>query len=561
MPGSCPLKLPTLPPTSPAPSPASVRRRHRAALAVLTGAVWLTLVPVQVPAQARMPSAPASTPRIDPKILASRLTLRLRDVPLPLALDSLGRSTGLRLNLDNAVSREQRVSLFVSEATVGEVIDLLMATQVLAMRVIDDHTLVLFQDQPAKRAEYELLQLRVLPVRHGDATQLATLLKTMLKNNQLVTENRGNALVLRDTPERLDLAEQVLAANDLPVHDVMVDFEIVEVSRQRLSDLGMAWPTGITVAAVPANGGTTLGSLNGLTRDGWRFSPLSASLNLKLQDLEGSVLASPRLRVRDREKGRVLVGDKVPTITNSIVSTGAAAGGTGDAATGGTTGTNSGNNGGGATTFTGTVQYIDVGLKIEVEPRVHGQDEVSLVLDLEISRIAQTIATASGQAFQIGTRQARTTMRLRSGETQWLGGLISRQDRNAASGVPGLSELPVTARLFGHDSTDAGDTELLLAVTPRIVQATPDLPPGVRSVDSGTDARVRARPWGVSAAAEGDNRLGDVDGPAGRVGVPDPLGNAFTGRPTVAPRVIRGGRPNLLPPLPRPESDGADPAR
>jgi general secretion pathway protein D len=535
------------------------------ALGLMVGlTAGLTLGPVTARAQAvgtAMTAAVASVPQLDPKILDSRLTLRLRDVPLRLALDSLERSTGLRLNLDNTVGRELKVTLFVEQASVREVLDLLMATEQLAMRPIDGRTLVMFPDTPAKRMEYELLQLRVVPLRHADANAMATLLKTMLKNPALVAEVRSNALVLRDTPERLALAEQLLRANDRSGGDVRVDFEVVEVSRQRLSDLGIGWPEGLSLSLSPG----TVGGWRAAGRDSWNFTPLSASLNLRWQDIDGAVLASPRVRVRDREKGRVMVGDKVPTITTTLVANAASAGS--GAGTGTGTGTGTATNTA-AATLTGSVQYVDVGLKIEVEPRIHGDDEVSLKLDLEISRIAQTLATASGQAYQIGTRNVQTSMRLRDGETQWLAGLISRRDRSSNTGLPGLALMPVAGRLFGHDSEDLGDTELMLSVTPHIQRQDEDPTPREREFDSGTDTRIRARAWGVSPAGEDAVFLSDVEGPGARAVIrpdapPQGFNPAMPGVPNVVPRPVRGARPlapGSVQPLPPPGSPEDSPS-
>ncbi|MGY0197260.1 type II secretion system protein GspD [Leptothrix sp. BB-4] len=492
--------------------------------------------------------APARGEALDTRILDSRLTLRLRDVPLRLALDSLERSTGLRLNLDNAVGRELKVTLFVEQASVREVLDLVMATQQLAMRPIDARTLVMFPDTPAKRMEYELLQVRVVPIRHADAAAMGALVKTMLKNPAMVAEVRSNALVLRDTPERLALAEQLIRTNDRSGGDVMVDFEVVEVSRQRLSDLGITWPEGLSLSLAPG----TVGGWRAAGRDSWNFTPLAASLKLRWQDVDGSVLASPRVRVRDREKGRVMVGDKVPSITTTLVAAASPAG------NGGAGGTNTAAS---AATLTGSVQYIDVGLKIEVEPRIHGDDEVSLKLDLEISRIAQTIATASGQAYQIGTRNAQTSMRLRDGETQWLAGLISRRDRSSSTGLPGLATLPVAGRLFGHDNEDLGDTELMLSVTPHILRREDPSTARERAFDSGTDTRIHARPWGISPAAPDDAVLAEVDGPENRAAAvrpaapPQGFNPAMPGVPNVVPRTLRGARPlapGSVQPLPPP---------
>jgi general secretion pathway protein D len=528
--------------------------------------------PPKPPLPRPVAAALARLPQLDPAVMAQRVTVRLRDVPLRLALDTLARSTGLKFIPDKDVRAELRSTLFVEEARVDEVLDLLLTTQQLRMRPVDASTVLIYPDTPAKQREYGELQVRTWAVQHTDVAAMATLLKAVLKSQSVVSDVRGNTLVLRDTPETLDLAEQLLAANDRPVGDVRIDVQIVEVSRQKLSKLGLDWPDALTLST-PASV-ATLGALRGLGRDGWNFTPLALGLNLQLQDIDGSVIAQPSVRARHKEKARILVGDKVPTITTTVANTGGG-GGTGGAiggsAAGSTTGNtgnagNAGNTAGQAVNtggsgdllLTGTVQYIDVGLKLEVEPQIHGDREVGLTLDLELSRITQTIATASGVAYQIGTRQARTTMRLRDGETQWLGGLISQQDRISTSGLPGLARLPLVGRLFGVENADRNDTELLLSITPHIVRDAGDLTATNAEFNSGFEGRVRARPLGVSAAGEADVRLPDIDPSASRATAlpreapPQGINPAMPGVPNVLPRPVRGARPlpSTVVPLP-----------
>ena len=152
-------------------------------------------------------------------------------------------------------------------------------------------------------------------------------------------------------------------------------------------------------------------------------SSLSATLNLKLEDGDTNVLASPRIRVRNREKAKIMIGSRVPVITNAVtpVSTG-------------------------TPVITGSVQYLDVGLKLEVEPDIHLDNEVVIKVGLDVSSIIREVPnTQSGTlAYEVGTRNASTVLRLKDGETQILAGLISDEDRKTASKMPGLGQIPDT---------------------------------------------------------------------------------------------------------------------
>ncbi|MDP4302528.1 type II secretion system protein GspD [Leptothrix discophora] len=498
--------------------------------------------------------AQAQPARLAPEVAARPITLRLRDVPLRTALEALAQAAGVRFLPDPEVRLDLRATLFIEGSAFADALDALLTSQQLALRPLDARTLLVYPDTPAKRRVHAELQTRRWALDHVDATAMATTLKTLLRTTASVTLDKGNALVLRDTPDALALADRVIAAHDRPYDDVVVDVQLIEVSRQRLSQLGIAWPTALTLA--PPSGVATLGDLRASRSDGWRFTPLGWTANLQLQDLPGEVLAQPSVRARHKEKATLLVGDKVPVITNQVAQQpGAVAGGTtGGATTGDTTGGATGGAAGGNTgsgnsnlLITGSVQYLDVGLKLEVEPQLHGDGDIGLKLSLELSRIRSTLTTASGQAYQLATRQAQTSMRLRDGETQWFGGLIDQQDRDTVAGLPVLSQMPVAGRLFASHGNDDNQTELLMAVTPRRVNAADAPRAAVMAIDSGEDARLRSRALGQAVATPAGAPITvDTTGRSsiGAVGrLPDPA--------TIAPLV--GDMPGLPAQMPRPE--------
>src|SRR5687767_10038942 len=145
---------------------------------------------------------------------------------------------------------------------------------------------------------------------------------------------------------------------------------------------------------------------------------------LRQQDASTNVLANPRIRVKNKEKARIHIGDRVPVITTTAAATGGF--------------------------VSESVSYLDVGLKLEVEPLVHLEDEVGIKVALEVSNIAREVrgVGSSTLVYQIGTRNATTVLRLRDGETQVLAGLINDDDRRTANRVPGIGDWPVIGRLF-----------------------------------------------------------------------------------------------------------------
>jgi general secretion pathway protein D len=405
-------------------------------------------------------------------VLKKPVTLQFRDANVRMVFEALSRTTGLNVILDRDVRADLKTTIFVRDATVEDTVNLILLQNQLEKKVLNATTMFIYPATPAKQKEYQDLKVRTFQVSNGDAKHLQNVLKSVLKMKDVALDERSNTLVIRDTPDAVAVAEKVVLAHDLPDAEVMLEVEVVEVSRERLLDLGISWPTGAAIGTPESV--NTLGTLRTLTRDQLTMTPLAVGLNLKLTDTDANLLASPRIRARDREKARILIGDKVPVITNSVtpVSTG-------------------------SSVVTGSVQYIDVGIKLEVEPRVYLEGDVGIKLNLEVSNIVKQIGDGSANstlAYQIGTRNASTTLRLRDGETQVLGGLISDQERNSADKVPGLGQLPVLGRLFRNDSGTTTKTEIVLAITPHIVRGAGVAESRYRDVYSGSEAMMREIP-------------------------------------------------------------------
>lgn len=427
------------------------------------------------------------------------VTLQFRDAPLRQVFEAISRATNLNIIVDRDVRTDLRSTIFVKDAAVADAIDLILLQSNLDKRVLNSNSLMVYPATPTKIKEYGELRVRTFQLSNIEAAHAANLLKTMLKTKDVVTDVRTNTLIMRDTPEAIAVAEQLIAANDVPEPEVMLEVEVLEVTTSRNSEIGVKWPTGITFTTPnppdnytnPVTGVTTQGtksmdwlSLRNTTVNSLLVPQLSAALNLQLTDSDTNILASPRIRARNKEKAKIMVGDKVPVITNVLASAGT---GTGNAAAG------AGNN----NFITGSIQYLDVGLKLEVEPQVYAEGDVAIKINLEVSNVAQTITTQTGTAYQIGTRNAQTVLRLKDGETQVLAGLINNADRNTAAKVPGLGQFPILGRLFSNNKDDKTKTEIVLSITPRIIR--PLLVNDISRADVfvGSEAAIRSRPLRV----------------------------------------------------------------
>jgi general secretion pathway protein D len=229
----------------------------------------------------------------------------------------------------------------------------------------------------------------------------------------------------------------------------MLEVEVLELTRSKLEQLGIKYPNQLTMSPTPEGDSLVLSDIRKQNADTIQISPLSVTVDLRKEVGTSNLLASPRIRTRNREKAKILIGERVPVITNTVTPTAS------------------------SPVVTGSVQYLDVGLTLEVEPEIYLDSDVAIKVDLEVSNIVRAIESAqSGTlAYQIGTRNASTLLRLKDGETQVLAGLIQDTDRRNSNHIPGLGDIPIVGRLFGTQSDDAVKTEIVLSITPRIIRA------------------------------------------------------------------------------------------
>jgi general secretion pathway protein D len=454
-------------------------------------------------------------------IMQKPVTLQFRDANLRMVFEALSRTTGLNVILDRDVRADLKTTIFVKDAAVEDTVDLILLQNQLEKRSLNANTLFVYPATAAKQKEYQDLQVRTFQVTNIDVKYLQTVLKTVLKVKDISVDERSGTLVLRDTADAIAVAAKVIAAHDVPEAEVMLEVEVLEVSHDRLSNLGVALPNSFSLST--PDSATTLGALKAVGRNDLLVTPLSLGFNFRLEDSDASLLASPRIRARNKEKARILIGDRVPIITNTVTPT---------------------NTGSGV--VTGSVQYQDVGLKLEFEPQVYSDKEVGIRISLEVSSIVKEIPGPNGSlAYQIGTRNAQTVLRLRDGETQILGGLISAEDRNTSARVPGLGHLPMVGKLFGNNSGNDKKTEIVLSITPRILRPPAILDASVRSIFSGTESSVRERALQLDPVGSARGQASSsaapppVAGPA-RAPVGGAVGGGATGGGNAAPAAASG---------------------
>lgn len=422
-----------------------------------------------------------------------KVTLQFRDAPTKMVFEVLSRETGINFILDKDVKSDSKTTIFVQDVPVEEAIDLVLDQNSLTRQILASNMVLIYPNNATKQKEYQEEIVRTFYITNAEPKDVEGMLKTVLGAKTLFVDERANVVVMRDTPDAVRMAEKLVASLDVAEPEVMLEVEVLEISRSRLQDLGIAYPTTATLAptslatgVAASSGGLVLSDLAHQNTNTITVTPLSVTLNAMKQTGLTNTLASPRIRARNKEKAKILIGSRVPVITNSVTPTAS-----------------------GAAVVTGNVQYIDVGLTLEVQPTVHLDSDVAIKINMEVSSIIKEVTTSSGTvAYQIGTRSANTLLRLKDGETQILAGLIQDSDTHTANSIPGLGDIPIVGRLFGTHHTDLEKDEIVLSITPRIVRMQPRPSNDNTEFWFGTETRTRTSPYKSSdAGSSSDNAM------------------------------------------------------
>ncbi len=369
------------------------------------------------------------------------ISLEFRETDLKVIIEALAKSTNVNFTLDNEVPSNLRVSIFVRNVSLEDALDMLVQSNGLRKKVLSTDSVLIYPDKSTKIRQYQDLIIRSFYLEYADPETVAGLLQTMLGIKQVETDDRLPTIIIKDVPEVMPLAAKLIASQDMPEPEVMLEMDIIEISRTINQDTGFRWPTQLSVLS--GTGGLTLEALKNINSGTIGVSPNPAIL-FDGQDAQINLLANPRIRVKNGDSAKIHIGDRLPIITSNVASTGV---------------------------ISENVQYIDVGLKLDVEPKINLGGDVNIKLNLDVSSIGKSTTTNSGSVvYQIGTRSTSTQLRLQDGETQVLAGLINDSDRKNISKIPGLGDAPVIGRLFSSHKDEKIKTELVLMITPHIIR-------------------------------------------------------------------------------------------
>jgi general secretion pathway protein D len=471
-----------------------------------------------------------------------RVTLQLRDAPTKMVFEVLQRATGINFILDKDIKGDGKTSIFVQDVPVEQAIEMVLEQNQLARTILADNMVLIYPNTTAKQKDYEQQIVRTFYLTNAVPKDVESMLKTVLGAKTLYIDERANMVVMRDTPDAVRMAEKLVASADLAEPEVMLELEVLEISRSRIQDLGISYPSSATFTPQSVAGGTgglLLSDLQHQSSHTIGVSGLSVTVNAMKQAGLVNTLASPRIRARNKEKAKVLIGSREPVITNSVTPTA-----------------------GGTAVVTGSVQYLDVGLTLEAQPTVYLDGDVGIKLNLEVSSILKQVTTTSGTvAYEIGTRNANTMLRLKDGETQILAGLIQDSDTHTANSIPGLGDIPILSRLFGTNHRDQEKDEIVLSITPRIIRMQPRPASDTTEFWYGSESRVRAHPFATDAGAAragGSAPTGPAQGAAPTAPTIYPAPAVSPGPQPINPSVPAGAvSAPLTPPIETPAPPGA----
>lgn len=418
------------------------------------------------------------------------VTLQFRDANLRMVMEAIAKTTGLNVILDKDVKADLKVTIFVRDTPVEEAIDLILMQTQTAKRVMGENSILIYPDTETKAREYAELKIRRFAITNADPKNVLAMVKTMTKTKDMFVDEKTNSLVVRDTPQVIRMVEKLIVAMDQPEPEVMLEVDVVEVSRDRTLALGINLPTSFGVS-IPE---MSLEAFKKLSDANATVSGMSVGVTAKKTDGDGNTLATPRLRVRNKEKAKFLVGDRLPVISSAATPS----------------------TGGGASVYNTSVQYVEVGIKIEAEPTIYADGEVAIKLTLEVSSAGAPNADAAKSgtiAYSIGTRSLNTVLRLKDGQTEIIGGLIQDSDTSDSTHVPGLGDIPILGRLFGVQTDTKKKKEVIMSITPRIVRNNRQIDSELLELWSGTENNLR---YGTRQV--GNGKLQALAAPAGAAG-------------------------------------------
>ncbi|HUS05288.1 MAG TPA: cohesin domain-containing protein [Bryobacteraceae bacterium] len=444
-----------------------------------------------------------SAPELKP-ITREIVTLKMNNQPVKLLYETVGKVAGINVVFDSEYQPPPGKSTFtvdLANTTLEEALDYLAVQTKSFWKPLSSNTIFVTSDNPTKRRDYEDYVVRVFYIKNATTIQelqeIATTVRSVTEIRRAFTYNAQNAILVRGTTDQVALAEKLIQDLDKPKGEVVIDVIVMEANRARVRDLGATFLTsgaagikipisyGAPATNIPTTGtgtgtttttaGSTAVTLNQIKNIGagdFSVSVPSGILQAVLSDGRTRVLQQPQVRAVEGYKSTLRIGDKIPYATGSFQP-----GGVGQM---------------GISPLVSTqFSFAEVGVNVDILPKVHGRDEVSMHVVLEISNVSSRIDIGGVSQPIISQKKVEHDIRIREGEVNILGGLMQSQDTKTIAGVPGLASIPIIGHFFGTDHTEKNQGELLIALVPHIVRAPEYTDANLRGIAAGSDQVVK----------------------------------------------------------------------
>jgi general secretion pathway protein D len=485
------------------------------------------------------------------------ITLKLTE-DTKVIYETVGKLAGINVLFDpDYTSRRIRIEL--NGVTLEEALEIIALESKTFWRPVTPNTIFVAQDNPAKRKELEQSVIKTFYLANlSQPTELQDIvnaMRTLLEVSRIQQLPSQQAIVVRGTPDQVALAQKLVDDLDKAKPEVIVEVAVMQVSKDRARTYGISPPTSATIAlqnnlntsstttGTGTNGNTAsvntstgtpnqinLNQIGNLNATDFTITIPPATATALLNDSNVKILQNPQIRALDGQKATLKIGDRVPVATGSFQP---------------------GIGGVGINPLVNTqFQYLDVGVNIDVTPRVHQGREVTLKISIDISSVTSYQNIGGISQPVIGQRKIEHEMRLKEGEVSLMGGILEDQQTKSLTGIPGLANIPILKYLFSQTNTDHSENEIVFALIPHIVRGPEVNEMNQRMIEVGTANAIQLRPMSTKA----ENPAAPAGPGAGGPTPPSPNpGMAPQGAPAMAPAPA-------TPPIPLPAPSGNPPA-
>ncbi|MFQ5526018.1 MAG: secretin N-terminal domain-containing protein [Thermoanaerobaculia bacterium] len=371
---------------------------------------------------------------------------------------ALGTAFGINILFDPKL-RDQQIAIELRDVVAQDALEILMRTANHFYKVLDEQSIIVVEDSPQNRRNYEDLVIQTFFLSNAEVKDVMTMLRSLVGAKNVASNDQLNAIVLRDTADKVKVAERIIHTNDKARGEVVIDVELLQIGGNKIRELGVRLSENFVVQSFDsgtegAPNSVRVSDLEFINQGNWFVTIPNITYNFLKNSSDAEILASPQVRISDGEQATLHIGERIPIPVTSF---------------------NTSQTVGGNIVPLTSFQYQDIGIRLDMEPRIHHNKEISLELQVEVSNLSGFVEGSGGQNQPIiATRTIESVIRLKNGETNFLAGLIRTDEITTETGVPGLSDIPVLGRLFSNKRTERSRTDLVLTLTPHIIR-TPDI--------------------------------------------------------------------------------------